>query len=538
MKQLNNLILIIKSFFKKNYLIILILIIATGLRLINIDAPLQIDEAWLGYEGFSLKQTGHSMMGLKYPIALPFNFSNQILAGESILTYLMIFFIKSFGLSEAIIKLPLIICSILTILILYRLIILINNKKTALITSALYSISLWPIITSQTAFSAFLLPFLYILGTYLLILGIKKQKPLFFLLSALPWSLTFYSFAAAALWTPFLLLVFFIIFYQQFKSQKIILLSFVVLFFIFTLPYGLVLLKSYWPTTFNINLPFVTIPTFTNSRFNQVSINTNHSAIMIPLAFVFNYLLHLVLVFFFVEPKAILPFYHGLLELYLLPFILMGLIHLWQNKNQAFYKILLIIFFAYPLLPSLIDSVPTIHPTRDIMILPWIFIIAAVGLKTFWEKFKKNKKVLIVSGFLISLNIVISLFIYFTKYHQFNFPTNQYDNKQLINYLKTVENQYDKIIIRTDRSYLDLQYYNLAFYLAYDPAKLQTDLAKYKFNKLGKYEWQLNSEPLIIQPNTLYVFNYRVQPKIQFLKKFYSPNGQTVFSVASFAKNR
>ncbi|MFH1233302.1 MAG: glycosyltransferase family 39 protein [Patescibacteria group bacterium] len=501
--------------FLYKYAIVIILLSVLPIQLSNAKRPLQLDEAANAYQAYSILKTEKDVNGSKFPIGM----SNYGVYDNIILSYLAIPFIKTIGLNEIAIRMPPIIFYLLSIPLLCKLTKLILNKQTALSAVLIYIFSPWTFKISQTAFNANLLPFLYILATYLFILGIKKQKQKYLIISFAPWALTIYAFGSALLWTPFILILLTIIFFDQIPNKKISLIILYLLIFLSALPYLQNLTQHLLASNAIQD---------TTTRFQQISIFTNHQSITIPLAFAVNYLFHISLVFFFIEST---PPYLGLLNLYILPLLCCGIWICFKNRSEKIYKLLLIIFFAYPILPSLIDNVPTIHPTRDIIILPWIYIIASIGLLTIWQKYLKTPKKQLLFTIVIILNIGFFLIvrrIYYKKVRGYQF---QYSNKELVQYLKTIENKYDKIIIRTDSSMADLFYYNLAFYLQYDPVNLQHDFDLHKYKKIGKYEWQKNPEKLEIKQNNLYIFNYRVIPKNNIIKTIYNPDGKAAFSL-------
>lgn len=500
--------------FLYKYVVLIILLIVIPLQLSYARRPLQLDEAANGYQAYSILKTKKSADGLKYP----FEVSNYGVYDSTALSYLAIPFIKIIGLNEVAIRLPTITFYLLSILLLYKLTQLILNKKIALFAVLIYTFSPWALKASQIAFNANLLPFLYILATYLFILGVKKQKQKYLIISFIPWVLTIYTFSSALLWTPFILILLTIMFFNQIPDKKISLIILYLLIFLSALPY---LINLTWHL-FGFN-----VIQNTAIRFQQLSIFTHRQGIGIPIAFVVNYLLHISLIFFFVDAT---PPCLGLLNLYVLPLLCYGIWICFKKKSEKIYKLLLITFFAYPTLPSLIDSAPTIHLTRDIIILPWIYIIASIGLFSIWEKYLKTSKKCLLLAIIIILDIALSCIVQNAHYKKIS-GYQQYSNKELVQYLKTIEKKYDKIIIRTDKTMADLIYYNLAFYLQHDPNKLQHDFSLYKYTKLGKYEWQKNSEKLEIKQNNLYIFNYRVIPKNNIIKTIYNPDGKIAFSL-------
>src|SRR3989338_7329776 len=104
----------------KKYLLIAILILAAVLRLYKISsfpAGLNADEAALGYNAYSLLLTGKDEHGHSWPVNLE-SFGDFKPAGYA---YLLIPFIKVFGLTEFAVRLPSAIFGILAVLFIYLL---------------------------------------------------------------------------------------------------------------------------------------------------------------------------------------------------------------------------------------------------------------------------------------------------------------------------------------------------------------------------------------------------------------------------------
>ncbi|KKU78425.1 MAG: Glycosyl transferase family 39, partial [Candidatus Amesbacteria bacterium GW2011_GWA2_47_70] len=89
----------------KKFLLIFILILASVLRLYKLSsypAGLNADEAALGYNAYSLMLTGRDEHGHPWPVNLE-SFGDFKPAGYA---YLLIPFIKVFGLTELAVRLP------------------------------------------------------------------------------------------------------------------------------------------------------------------------------------------------------------------------------------------------------------------------------------------------------------------------------------------------------------------------------------------------------------------------------------------------
>ena len=105
----------------KNLLLVLVLGLALFLRIYKISdypAGLNADEAAIGYNAYSLLKTGKDEFGHSWPI----NFQSFNDYKPGLYFYLVLPFVKIFGLNELAVRLPNVILGTLTVLLLYFLV--------------------------------------------------------------------------------------------------------------------------------------------------------------------------------------------------------------------------------------------------------------------------------------------------------------------------------------------------------------------------------------------------------------------------------
>jgi len=154
------------------YLIYFILIVAFLVRFIGLDHTLALnpDEAALGYNAYSLIQTGKDEHGVSWPLHFK-SFGDYKPGGY---VYLAIPFVKIFGLTPLAVRLPNLILSLLTIFFLYKLILLISKSKNlSLYSSLVLAISSWHLHFSRGAWESQTPLSLMVLGTYYFFKSIK-----------------------------------------------------------------------------------------------------------------------------------------------------------------------------------------------------------------------------------------------------------------------------------------------------------------------------------------------------------------------------
>ena len=158
----------------KNSILILAIIfigaVARTLEFGDFPCGFNQDEAFAGYEAFSLLHYGVDSAGFHNPCYF-IAWGSGMNALES---YLAIPFIKLFGLSIASFRLPQLLTSCLTLPVFYLLLKELFNKRVAVIGLCMLAISPWHIMLSRWALESNLAPAFLLFGFYFFIKGIKK----------------------------------------------------------------------------------------------------------------------------------------------------------------------------------------------------------------------------------------------------------------------------------------------------------------------------------------------------------------------------
>ena len=156
-------------------LLSLVLIVAVIIRFydINTTPALNPDEAALGYNAYSLILTGKDEHGVSWPLHFK-SFGDYKPGGY---VYLAIPFIKVLGLTPFAVRLPNLILSILTILFLYKLVLLLTkNYLLSSLTAFVLAVNPWHFLYSRSAFEVTLLISLILAATYYFNLFIENSK--------------------------------------------------------------------------------------------------------------------------------------------------------------------------------------------------------------------------------------------------------------------------------------------------------------------------------------------------------------------------
>ena len=168
----------------------------------SFPSGLNQDEASAGYEAFAILTTGMDRHGNQAPVHFVSWGSGQ----NVLYSYLAIPFIALLGNTTIALRLPMALLSCVTLYALYYTIASLKDEKTALLFLAFLAINPWHISKSRWALESNLFPELVLLTFLLLLYSIRKQKYVFFYLSAFLFGLSSYSYG-----TSYFFLFFFIL---------------------------------------------------------------------------------------------------------------------------------------------------------------------------------------------------------------------------------------------------------------------------------------------------------------------------------------
>src|SRR4030043_1003591 len=207
----------------KKYLLILIIFLAFFLRFYRVGCypALNADEAAICYNAYSLIETGRDEHGNSWPIH--FQSFNDFKPG--LYFYVVLPFVKFFGLSEMSVRIPSAFIGVLTVYLIYLLTNeLFKDKKHALwnlpiglVSSLLLAISPWHIHFSRGGWEVNVATFFMVLGLYLFLKGLNNPK--YFIYSVLGFVLSLYTYHASRIVVPFLGLGLMMIYREEVKNK-------------------------------------------------------------------------------------------------------------------------------------------------------------------------------------------------------------------------------------------------------------------------------------------------------------------------------
>jgi len=543
----------LKSDMKTKLALFGILILAFFLRFYKLSQfpPLNADEAAIGYNAYSLIQTGKDEHGNNWPIH--FQSFNDYKPG--LYFYLVIPFVKILGLNEAAVRIPAATLGVLTVLVVYFLVKAFSGKDELALASSLFlAISPWHIHFSRGGWEVNVATFFITLGVYLFIRAANLKKS--FLPSFLFFVLSLYTYHAPRIIVPLLGLGF-LFFYKRevFLNMKSFFISFFIAFLI-TIP----LIIDFMGTAGLSRAAGVGL--FADpgplARINEQRGEHKNFSSLIPkifhnkpvnysLAFLANWGEHFWGEFLFLSGDEIqrnkVP-ETGQLFMLDFVFVVIGLI-VTAKKPQAFRVILFWLVIA-PLAAALTFQSPHALRSQN-MVIP-ITIISACGFITI-IKYAQNKlasRTLLAFFYFLLAVVILWGFARYQIMYWVHLPkeypySSQYGVKELVSFLKTTGSNFQKIIV-TNR--YDQPYILFLFYLKYPPFKFQnnhelTPRDEYGFSTVREFDKYLFTrinydEMRPLYPNSLLIgTDEEIPDEANIIKNIYFPNGQKAFRVVA-----
>ena len=422
-----------KKWFTPTYIFLLgILIVAGVLRLYHLGtypAGFHIDEASLGYNGYSMLKTGKDEHGNRFPLYIDMFGDNR----PSGYHYLTIVPIAIFGLNEFSTRLPGALFGTISILALYFLVeSLFSSSVVALTASFLLAISPWHIVSSRASSEAIVALFFILSGIGIIVRSLTARKSYLLPLGFISLCLSFFFYHTPRIFVPLLLVCIIAFFWKSLKtysktfkltglvcSVAVICVSFLLIFVvkggtgrfnqvnIFGSPETkLVMEEQQREDGIRAVLPLI------SRVFHNKVINYSET-------FISNYLDYFSGKFLFISGGR--PLWYqvpnvGMILIMELPFIIIGCIYLFIQGNNLM-KIPLVWLFIAPIVASItMDDIPNIQ--RSLIMLPMLEVVAGYGIVTVGRSFLKRKRDIgiVIIGFVFLFNFIYFLHQYFVHY--------------------------------------------------------------------------------------------------------------------------
>ncbi len=484
-----------------------ILFVGISIRLLWIDvlpSALNCDEASSGYEAYSLLHYGIDRNGNHNPVFLVAWGGGQ----NALLTYLILPFVKFFGLNLLSVRLPLALLGCLSLVIFYLLLKKVSNPKLAMIGLLFLILCPWHIMKSRWGLESNLFPDLILLFVFLFILGIeKKNKGLYYLSFAIA-GLSSYSYGTSYYFLPVFLIPL-LLYYIKIKeiNLKEACLGIGVVFFV-SLPVILYVVINTLGME-QINLPFLTIPRLEVNRYQEIT-SIFSSDFLVKSFYNFSESIKILITQNDGLPWNSIGFY-GTIYLFSTLFTLLGLINSFKKKKWFDFKydVIFKIWFIVGLVLTFICE-PNIN-RLNILMMPIVYY-TVIGLYLTSLKFKRGSYVLL-GIYLLSFGLFVNAYIH----EDFNsYGTFEGDLKEVIDYV----NEFDKEIVVTKK--IQSSYIHVLFYSKYDTRKF-VETVHYEdpsaaFKNVLSFGNYVFSDIQNIEENKVYVLKKEDKDLIDFYK--------------------
>ncbi len=431
--------------------IVIFFLFTRFLFLPQVPASLYWDEASIGYNAYSVSQTLKDEWGE----FLPVHFRAFGEFKLPVYIYTVALFVKVFGLNEWSVRIPAVLYSLCTLVLIFlicRKLFTKSGNKIGLISVFLLSIYPWFFIISRTGYEAAAGIAFFCLGFYLFLNSEKNF--IIKLITLFAFVLSIYSYNSFRIITPLFLIWIFISWIKNSNKKNLLFLCILLIFF----------LVSFYPA-FKLNIAEQT------SRFKTASIlSQGKSPEVVFYNFTVNYLSNLTPDFLFTRGDKNLRSHSGFGGmLYLLDFIFIiaGIFAILKLKVKKLLAIFYVLFLS--LIPAAISKEAP-HALRAILFPPFIAIVAAYGI-FYIGSLAKFKFLIPLILFLYLL--FFSLYYYdFIKYYNLKSSLEwQYPYKEI--FTGSIDfKKYDRVFVS---DYLGQPYIFSLYYLKFPPERfLQT----------------------------------------------------------------
>lgn len=462
----------------RKFLLPLILFVAFIIRgyQINTLPSLNPDEAALGYNAYSLLQTGLDEHGHSWPLHFQ-SFGDYKPGGY---VYLDMPFIYFLGLNPLSVRLPNLILSVFTIFIVYQLIFLLSQSTTlALLSAGVLALNPWHIHFSRGAWESSVALFFLTLGVYWLYKFITSSASKYLFLFPLPLVASLYVYHSARIVVPILILVIVVKYFSFFTRKLWLSLLSLFVAILFTVPVLSSFLRNGGTARFGgVGLTADYGPTArAEELLNQHgSVDLlyriiHNKRLLYGLSWAEKYASHFNLNFLFLTgdevPRSQSPDM-GQAYLFELPLFILGIVYFFQKKKLSNLTFLLVVWLLVgPLASSLTFQAPS--ALRALPMAVPLSVLVAAGL-TYLLSLRK-----LLLNFILVCFYLYSLAYYYDAYfirspQKYSFSWNS-GFSQIVPYVDSQKQNYKNVFF-TDK--YDQPYILYLFFSQYPPVKFQS----------------------------------------------------------------
>lgn len=442
----------------------LVIVLAIFLRVFRLDSippGLFGDEVDVGYQAYSLLETGRDLTGR----FLPFYLRSLSEFRTPLYIYSAVPFVGIFGLNEWGVRLPAVFWGTVSILGIFLLGRKLFNSRVGILAAFLMSISPWHLQYSRASFEVTMLLSFLIFGSYFFLKGLQKNK--YFIPAVILFISSIYIYSTAVVFVPLLLLLLVILYWKQISKTnfKTTLLIAVITMFLL-LPVAISYITGEAKerfTSISIFQDSVLLDKLNLARKGQNFSDTDgtinktnpefellfyNKPMVFAQVFITNYFKSLSPSFLFSEGD--INFRHSIHEMgqeYYFEIILLLLGIFALIKLEAKKAVLVIGWLLLSPIPASLTYQGGFHATRLFILLPAISLLSGLGANWIIENFKtvaaKTLTVIVIIIFIF--NVTFYLHRYYIHYAPESWRWWHIGFKEAMLYMNSVEDQYSLV---------------------------------------------------------------------------------------------
>ncbi|MBI4130365.1 glycosyltransferase family 39 protein [Candidatus Roizmanbacteria bacterium] len=463
-----------------NWLLLGIMLIGTVLRLYKLDsipAGLYQDETAIGYNAYSILETGKDEHGVTLPLYFK-SFGDYKLP---VYMYLTAVSEALLGINPFAVRITSALFGIAAIICLYLTVKQLFSTSIALASSLMLALNPWHIFFSRAAMEVNVATTVSLMGLLCLLIARKKQSILLILVSMILFLVSSYTYNVYRLLGPLLFVCFSILFLKDYRRVTPVVL------------YGVFLLFAILLAPLFIS--FFSGTVFTHQQTEFITGGHTFARILEFKSYVFENTPELSKIFFnkwflfaWEYMKNLIGFFSvnfffltgdeeghfgtgntGMFHLIEVLFIPTALVVLIQKKIRSAQPFLLWALITI-LLVSLTKETP--HATRSFALVVPMSMFSGYGLVWFWQLLRTIRVPWLRYGSIIGLfslylySIVFFLVSYFFRFSAVYARQWRVADRALVTYLSEIQSNYERIVI--DKK-VDLAYTSLLFYVPISP---------------------------------------------------------------------
>jgi len=532
----------------KRYILLGVLIIAACLRLYNLahvpPSP-SLDEVSIGYNAYSILHTGRDEYGKVIPMLLRAYDDYR----PALYVYITIPFVAVLGLTAVAVRLPSVLLSLITLFFAYKIGKIIGKKYFSFewlghMTAFLLAISPWHIYISRLGHEANLGLTLVTIGIYFFLAAVIENKKRAWIWCAIYMGLSVHGYQSEKIVSPLLMASGVLLFWKDIlRAKREIIIAFCI-GGIIALPAMIATISPEGMVRFRGTSAFSpdsAVATKTTAGYIQAQSEGDRVGMLIhskyvayTSVFVQNYVSHFSPIWMFSGKSREAHKVPGLGLLYLweVPFLIIGLLALIRSKMSKSTKIFIVLSILIAPIPASITTQAP-HAMRSYTFLPMIQLIEAVGFWDIVRRLTKSEKwsLAVVMSVFLAISTVLLWNGYFVRFPLEQSDSFQYATAPAFRYAKTQENKYSKI----EFSHQGSLYQSYMFYLYYsrfDPQRYLSmgktisggyeashTIGLYSFGFLPKHAGELKE-------NILYFYDIHFVPSgARILERFVNADG-------------